>query len=128
MIVAVLFELRPVSVDLFHKGGPDALNEPNSIRGHGQKPLRRFDTARKKCSCDPVTEPTIFKPLVPVKFVCARPQVVLPEMKVYWPSRPKNKTFAKRRLPKMARCMFRYWHKADMVRRALRMCAIGAGR
>ena len=56
-----LFELRSVPLDLFHKGGPDSLNEPNLIRGHGQKPLGRIDPALKECPYCSITEPTIFK-------------------------------------------------------------------
>jgi len=73
--------LRSVPLDLRHKDEADSRNEPNLIRGHGQKPLRRIDTARKKYSYDPVTKPTIFKPFVPVRFVCIELQVVLSAIK-----------------------------------------------
>jgi len=35
--VCSLFELRrSVPLDLFYQGGPDALEQPKAIRGHGQ--------------------------------------------------------------------------------------------
>ena len=71
--------MRSVPLDLFHKDGPHSRNEPNLIRGHGQKPLGRIDPAHKKCLYCPITEATICKPQVPVRFVCLL-QVVSPKL------------------------------------------------
>ena len=45
---------------------------------------RSPNTDRKKCSYEPITQPTIFKPTVSVRFAYASLQVVLSAIKVYW--------------------------------------------
>ena len=57
-----------------HDGG---MHQPVTVED--AKPI--IDTARKKYSYDPVTKPTIFKPFVPVRFVCIELQVVLSAIK-----------------------------------------------
>jgi hypothetical protein len=54
-----------------------------------------MDPARKKCPDFPVTEPTIIKPLVSVRFACARLQVALSAINL--PDKKIN-PFAERRL------------------------------
>src|SRR4029078_3517141 len=66
-----LFELRSILLDLFHQDGPNALDQPNAIRGHGQEPLGRIDPGFDKYGCCPMTEPTLCKTLVPIKFICS---------------------------------------------------------
>jgi len=71
-----LFELRrSVPLDLFHQGGPDALDQPNASRGHGHEQLGRLNSASDKCGRYPITEPTVGKSQVPIRFVCSRPHV-----------------------------------------------------
>ena len=68
-----LFELRrPVPLDLFQQHGPDALNQPNAIRGHGQELLGRINPGFDKYACCPRTEPTFCKRQCPVGLAVSR--------------------------------------------------------
>jgi hypothetical protein len=64
----LLFELRAVPLELFHKGHSYSRNKPNLIRGHGQKMLGGIDPGHKKCPYCLTTEATICKLQVLVRF------------------------------------------------------------
>jgi hypothetical protein len=63
--------LRSVALDLFHQSGSNALDQPDAIRAHGQELLGRINPGFDKYAYYPLTEPTLYKPLIPIKFVCS---------------------------------------------------------
>jgi hypothetical protein len=72
---AFLFELRrSVPLYLFYQGGPNTLDQPNAIRSHGQEPFGRINPGFDQYTRCPITEPTLFKPRVPL--VCPRHSVI----------------------------------------------------
>ncbi|HEX7230850.1 MAG TPA: hypothetical protein VF452_10690, partial [Candidatus Binatia bacterium] len=50
-----------VPLDLFHQGGPDALDQPNTVRGHRQKALGRIDARFDQYGCCSIGEPALCK-------------------------------------------------------------------
>jgi hypothetical protein len=75
---AFLFELRrSVPLDLFHQGGPNALDQPDAIRGHGQEQLGRTNPGSDKYARYPNTELTVVKPKVSTRLGGSPLHVVL---------------------------------------------------
>jgi hypothetical protein len=71
---------RSVPLDLFYQDGPDALEQPNAIRGHRQKLLGRIKPGSDQCAYYPVTKPALCKPHVCIRFVISEIHVCRPHL------------------------------------------------